>query len=339
MRKISQTDLSKSLAALVLMDTKKNLAPLFLPACVKNFVEVKLKEKVADRSILDILKRKFPGYLINLQTIRNIKAKVMPNYVYSPNDKISLQLIINETPELFFHCDFDTNLFILSPGYKVNVENSSYFCIDSTHQTTFYGFYLTTILVIDDLNRGIPILHMITENENDSTLKILFEILKQEFKMPSNFTLISDDFAAYVGQCNNVFGNIFDHILCRWYVRKNLRLNLRKKSSGDNNKALGLIEIITKTREKAIYYHAKRDLKNATSEEFFDYFMKYYDSRREKWVPAFNSSRIFFNMHIESFHSLLKMHYFGKKRNKRADVLVYNLKKISADMREKMING
>ena len=56
----------------------------------KNFFKVKFKEKVTDRTILDILKQKFPGYSINLQTILNIKPKVMPNYVYSQNDKISL---------------------------------------------------------------------------------------------------------------------------------------------------------------------------------------------------------------------------------------------------------
>ena len=291
---------------------KTNLSSIIIPQYIKKFIEFRIKLKIPDRIILEQLHSEYPNYLTNSQLIRNLKNKIIPNYVYSANDRISVNLLIKENPENFYFTDIDKPIIIFSPGPKISLKNFKYFSIDSTHKTTFYGFYLTTFLAIDEKNRGIPILHLITECENEEIIKLLYSVLNEQFDMPENFILITDDFAPYSTQCAIFFSN-FQHILCRWHVRKNLRQNLQKKSSGNIQKALGLIEIITRTKDRKIYQQCLKDLERSTTDEFYDYFLKYYDARKTKWVPAYNESSVFFNMHIESFHSNLKIRYFGKK--------------------------
>ena len=50
-----------------------------------------------------------------------------------------------------------------------NLEDGETFGIDSTHCTTRYGFYLTTILLIQKTG-GTPVMHVISSDEKNIQL-------------------------------------------------------------------------------------------------------------------------------------------------------------------------
>ena len=70
-------------------------------------------------------------------------------------------------------------------------------CMDSTHSTTSYDFLLNTLLVVDDLNMGVPVAHLISNCENSVFLKKFFQIIKLDCGEIKSNTFMSDDFPAY----------------------------------------------------------------------------------------------------------------------------------------------
>lgn len=78
-----------------------------------------------------------------------------------------------------------------------------------------------------------------------------------------------------------------------------------------------------------------RLLKECTNDAFMGYFKKY-ESIRNKWVHCFmKDNDVRTNLHIESWHRILKYNYLGGKKNKRADTLIVRLLEMSKDTQYK----
>ena len=57
---------------------------------------------------------------------------------------------------------------------------NSVICLDSTHGTNEYKFELTTLLVIDENNKGFPCRFMLSNIVSEITLNIFFEKIKDK---------------------------------------------------------------------------------------------------------------------------------------------------------------
>lgn len=102
---------------------------------------------------------------------------------------------------------------------------SGTFGIDSTHCTTRYGFFLTSVHMITPTH-GIPVAHMISCDETEETIDILTKFLAPKMKA-KDITLISDDYPAYVNSWTKNIGKPH-HVQCLWHLKKNWRKNLKK---------------------------------------------------------------------------------------------------------------
>ena len=51
-------------------------------------------------------------------------------------------------------------------------------CIDSTHKTNAYDFFLTTLLVVDNFGEGLPVAWMISNREDKDNILLFFLVLK-----------------------------------------------------------------------------------------------------------------------------------------------------------------
>ena len=62
-----------------------------------------------------------------------------------------------------------------------NLEDGATFGIDSTHCTTRYGFYLTTIHLIQKTG-GTPVVHMISSDEKEQSIDVLTQFIGSKIK-------------------------------------------------------------------------------------------------------------------------------------------------------------
>lgn len=66
-------------------------------------------------------------------------------------------------------------------------------CIDSTHGTNIYDFYLITVLVLDDYKEGIPVAWLISNREDAAVLRQFFSKIKEQCGDISTNVFMSDD--------------------------------------------------------------------------------------------------------------------------------------------------
>ena len=80
------------------------------------------------------------------------------------------------------------------------------------------------------------------------------------------------------------------------------------------------------------YENNLKQLYDNTNDSFAKYFQRY-ELRKSKWVHCFmpGNKLLKNNMAIESYHKTLKYCYLNGKRNKRADTLIIQLRKLAAD--------
>ena len=116
------------------------------------------------------------------------------------------------------------------------IKSSATLGLDSTHCTTRYGFLLTNLMLIGR-SGGIPVAHMISSDEKQSTIDIFLNEISPQFKSFKHITLVTDDYPAYINSWTNCIGKA-THINCFWHIKQNVKLNLRK------NKITGIIKII-----------------------------------------------------------------------------------------------
>lgn len=213
-----------------------------------------------------------------------------------------------------------------------NLEDGATFGIDSTHCTTRYGFYLTTIHLIQKTG-GTPVVHMISSDEKEQSIDVLTQFIGSKIKC-NNISLISDDYPAYV---NSWFRNVGEsnHIQCLWHLKKNWKKNLNSNGlTGQKNiSVLSLLNHLSMSRSETEFSSGLKELKKISNDEFMRYFERYI-KLKEKWVFCFKKGNKYdsTNMHIESWHRVLKYSYLQSKKNKRVDKLIVTLMAMSNDL-------
>ena len=263
-----------------------------------------MKQNVTGERIIQLCRKIFPNCHVDKKVLYNIRVGgIKLPYMLHAVDKTSTQLLAQKFPDhVHILCLEDKNIqiAIITPNMKTFRASTGIFCVDSTHNTTYYGFYLSTILTVDDQNRGRPIAHFISSNEQAKSLKVFFEFFKKNYPVNDHPVLITDDYPAYWNTWKELFPTS-SHILCRWHIRKNW-----KKHCQSSYKNVWLLEKLMKSKSENEYINNLEVIRQEFSQKSFEYLEKNYLNRTEKWVLYQLPYKNAYNLHIESFHKILK---------------------------------
>lgn len=122
------------------------------------------------------------------------------------------------------------------------------FGIDSTHNTTLYGFKLISLMVVDqDSNSGYPVSFCVSSGENKFFLRIMFfeimvrgiissklkdinvsscPLLQKRFPSWSPTKMLSDDDNGCWVVAQELIKSLASRLLCTWHVDKNWKKNV-----------------------------------------------------------------------------------------------------------------
>ena len=200
---------------------------LYLSPEIKNEIEAKLRLQIPPKGILSQLKEEFPDTIVTLKDIENVKEqRNIENYSCCKNDRVSCQLLALEHDSIRIIANDNENIqiFVQTKSQKKLMADINVFGLDSTHCTTRYGFYLTTLHAIQKNKKGFPVAHFISTNEKQDTIE---SFLSQFQLIKNGVTLITDDFPAYTNAWTKIFGQ-HNHVQCFWHLKKNWRISLNK---------------------------------------------------------------------------------------------------------------
>ena len=92
-------------------------------------------------------------------------------------------------------------------------------CIDATHNTNMYDFYMITIVVVDEFGKGIPVGWAIRNREDGCILTQFFKNIHKRTAelMPNIF--MSDDAEQHWNSWPAMYGNTkTKKLLCKWHI-------------------------------------------------------------------------------------------------------------------------
>ncbi|XP_055940992.1 uncharacterized protein LOC129971329 isoform X1 [Argiope bruennichi] len=202
-------------------------------------------------------------------------------------------------------------------------------CIDATHGTNHYDFFLLSLYVQDEYGQGYPVAHFITNDLDFRTLVALFSSLHCRIpNLKVNTVMTDDDGFTF----NSVFGPDIKHLLCQWHVYRAWKRQLTVKVHDKCLRMKMSYELLNIMNEKSL-----EDFDNKVSifiskylnecQNFVDYFVKNYSTCYRQFPHGGTNT----NNYCESFHNQLKTVYFERKFNRRIDELILTLLKMETD--------
>lgn len=338
---------------------QKSIGHIWLSKKQKQDVASKLAKGVTKERILDDIRSSVQGadhtgfqrhHLIGKEEIKNIRnAFGLHDVRRHANDQTSLLSWIQEWRESdsnpvlyyklqgdapdFLYRDLKTEDFIIIIQNPLQKHMAQKFvpkgvCLDSTHGTTGYDFYLTTLLVIDEFGSGFPVAFCLATHETETFLKVFFAEIQRNLEHQMNPKWLMADSAA---QFYNAFVAVTKskpkYLVCSWHVDKNWRENLRVKikdfdiQSDIYKRLRTLLEEpdVAEFEEKLALFRSQVS-RTPQLAAFDQYFNDEWVSRKEQWAFCYRQhAGINCNMYLESFHQHFKYGYLGGKANKRVD--------------------
>ena len=345
---------------------EREIAHLTLPQHVKLLIATKVQQGVAVERILDDIRDSIVYgdtptrmHLTSKKDIYNIrKALNVYNVEKHSSDPISVDIWVSQlqkhddyNPVLYYkqqgktddsgHLDTDDFLLCLQTEFQLDMLKefgNRAICVDSTHGTNQYNFLLITLLIIDEFGEGIPIAFAISNRETQLSLKVFFQAVHNRSGDLAPGIFMSDDAIQYWNAFKEIYGeNNTRKYLCSWHVDRSWRNGLSRYIEDISAKA----EIYAKLRAVMIETN-HQDLTAMTQHlmsyltlkypRFAEYFKSNYLKRIEEWSTFYRiGTLVNTNMHLESFHRVLKYKYLNGKQNKRLDSLLNTLLKIARD--------
>ena len=238
----------------------KTLAHVQIPPRVRIDIAAKLQQGVGMERVLDDIRDNVANelgreHLVTRQDLHNIRSQYnIDGMIRHKNDLISVLSWVTEmntlehSPVLFFKPQGEENKMRLEMGMDnhskddfvliVQTESqkdmlrkfgSLVLCIDSTHKTNAYDFYLTTLLVIDNFGEGLPLAWMISSREDKDNILLFFKVLKQFAGSIHPQWFMSDDTEQYFTAWSDIFGSSqTKKILCAWHIDRAWRKALNQ---------------------------------------------------------------------------------------------------------------
>ena len=342
---------------------EKEIAHLRIPENVRLSVAAKLKQGVTIERILDDIRDNMVGddftreHLTNRQDVRNVLNQYNIRGIEKhPSDHSSVCAWVSELrtsqgfdPIIYFkqQGDEDGTLgkedFLLCIQTEFQLEMLKEFghrviCIDATHATNMYDFLLITVLVVDEFGEGVPVAWAISNKEDTGTLSLFLEQLRVRPGDLKPEYFMTDDAQQYWNSWVATYGmNDTLKLLCTWHVDRAWRK--------------ALCQLVVNKESRALVYHQLRLLLSEVDQakfcilmqqflsylmtehsHFIDYFRVHYASRSSQWAMCHRIRTIVnINMHLESFHRLLKVVYLQGKQNRRLDHLISIVLKVARD--------
>lgn len=307
--------------------TKKSTLPLPLQKIAINMLRSGYKDEV----IIKQIKKVHPNFKFSISSLKNLKNKHnIDKYVNSKNDMFSVKQTALSRPNFILEFNPDPVEIIIYPWEKnLDISNEQVIVIDSTHDSTQYGFLLTTVAYIDKNRKFHPISWLISKVENSQTIRKFLQIIKKRVLFPENFYLITDDTKIYLNAFNEMFED-FRHILCKWHLTRNFKKKVCQVARAKYGECLWHFEnLMTSHSNEAL----KENLKifktfcdRIAVTNLFEYFCNQYLNRKEKWALFQLPEEVpKTNMALEAFHKVLKYNFMQRRRNYRVDILIQHL--------------
>ncbi|SMN02430.1 hypothetical protein SPONN_1054 [uncultured Candidatus Thioglobus sp.] len=231
---------------------EKKLAHLPIPDDTRKMIAGKLQLGVKIERIMDDIRYRAANgvgrqHLINRQDIVNIQHKLNigsvrkhcedqasvcawveelrgmtydPILLFKPQGSILKGVAVGKDDFLLaFQTELQHDLLLL---YGNNIV-----CMDATHGTNMYDFYLITVLVVDSHGEGLPVAWLISNHEDTTHITVFLQALKDGVGQVHPKVFMSDDADQYFNSWCSVFGRDgVKKLLCAWHVDRAWRKNL-----------------------------------------------------------------------------------------------------------------
>ena len=201
-----------------------------------------------------------------------------------------------------------------------------------------YDFNLITVLVIDGFGEGIPVAWAIANREDVTMLVEFLKAIKKRTGHLKPQWFMSDDANQYFDAWKGVFGgDETTKLLCAWHVDRAWRTALLHHIDTKQSRIVVYhqLRILLMENQEASFRQLLQQFisfLDANEEIFSKYFKENYCNRLCEWASCFRrGSVVNTNMFVESFHRTLKVVYLEHKQNRRIDVLLHVLLKLSRD--------
>ena len=211
-------------------------------------------------------------------------------------------------------------------------------CIDSTHCTNKYDFYLINLVVPDEFGKGYPIAHFICNRQDEEVMTWIFMSLRSKNPTIKINAVMTDDDLAIFNALEAVFGKNVRHLLCIWHIHRSWMRKLRQEVHEEplrQEMYHSLCTLLYERNENNFKELVRKFMRQYSQYgNFIDYFQDYYMSRSHKWALCYRNflhANTDTNMYVESFHNRLKTYFMERKPNKRIDDLLDLLLKIEED--------
>ena len=302
--------------------------------------------------------------LITKQDLRNIKNCYCSSERRDDDDLISTQLIMLETPDVIFmkaqkHEEegfaIDDFFLVYQSNFQKEIlqeefqKSQSFISIDSTHDTNLYGFYLITLITIGKHREGFPVAFCVSNKGDTSVLTKFLIKVKENISEPDKSLqqikyFMSDMAPAGYNAWCSVFSIPAHRFWCDWHVNRAWIKNLceRVKDSSLKNDIKKKLYSIKHQSNKEVFDNELTTFLEylvIQAHGFYVYFTSNYAFVSNYWAQYARSSLSadgypYTNMHLESFHNILKRVYnHGKGKKQRVDALIRTL---STYLRDKM---
>lgn len=317
-------------------------------------------ERIIDdiRDNLDCENLETPIALTTKKDIRNISRKFNLNKAsLHANDAISVDVWCqsmknledqSQNPVVFYKpqgkpcskdlpLDEDDFMLILSTPFQksmIKKFGSKIVCIDSTHGTNKYNFYLTTLVIIDEYKYGNPGAFCFSNKKDTLTWEIFYSKLQEDPAIGniSPNVFMSDDDPAFYNAWVNIMGPVMHKLLCTWHVDRSWQKNLPKITNVDKRDAVykTLRVLLQEMNEERFrqYMNAfmTQLLEDQETNEFEKYFRSTYSERSDQWAYCFRKNcEINTNMYLEAMHKSYKYFHLHAVVNNRLDKCIFEL--------------
>ena len=118
-------------------------------------------------------------------------------------------------------------------------------CMDSTHGTNVYDFYLVTILDLDDYGEGVPVAWLITNHEDTSAVRqFLLKVREKCGDIDTKFFMRNDTDNFYNGWKGVFSVSKTKKLICAWHVDKSWRSGMQQ-------------HVKTSSKQAEVYHHLR----------------------------------------------------------------------------------
>ena len=282
-------------------------------------IAAKLHDGVSTNAILDCIRDNVHGKigraeLVTRQDVHNIRHQYnVEGIQFHQNDHCSVQLWVEsmnnnadiESPVLLFKQqgveqpedlndfgvgDFAIGLQTVFQRDMLLKFGSEVVCMDSTHGTNVYDFYLVTILVLDDYGEGVPVAWLITNREDASAVRqFLLKVREKCGDIDTKF-FMSDDADNFYNGWKGVFSvSKTKKLICAWHVDKSWRSGMQQhvKTSSKQAEVYHHLRVLLQEGSEGGFRLRLQQFLSWLSEDeslspFLDYFQKQYVKRLEQ---------------------------------------------------------